>query len=98
VASRLPCLAEAAAGAHQFAGDPLGIVRSEERGDTSNIIHLTDTAKRGLGDDAFLEVRAGKPAVCRPSVSTMPGLMELTFIRGSVAPIAAAFLETAEFG
>jgi hypothetical protein len=50
-------LAEAAAGAHQFAGNPLGIVGREERGDTSNIIHLTETAKRRLRDDAFLEVR-----------------------------------------
>ena len=51
-------LAEAAAGANQFAGDPLGIVRSEERGDTGDIIHLTDAAKRGLRDGAFLEVGA----------------------------------------
>jgi len=50
-------LAEAAAGAHQFAGNPLGIVGREEHGDTGNIIHLTDAAKRRLRDDAFLEVR-----------------------------------------
>jgi len=51
-------LAEAAAGAHQFAGNPPGIARSDERRDTSNIIHLTETVKWGLGDDAFFEVRA----------------------------------------
>lgn len=49
---------EAAASAHQFAGEPLGIVGSQERGDTGDIVHLTEAAQWGLGDDAFLEVRA----------------------------------------
>src|ERR1700693_1864977 len=49
-------LPEAAADADQLAGDPLGVVGSEEGGDAGNIIHLTDAAERGLRDDSRLEV------------------------------------------
>ena len=51
-------LAEAAAGADQFAGDPLGVVGGEEGGDAGDVVHLADAAERGLRDGSLLEVGA----------------------------------------
>src|SRR5271170_860326 len=51
-------LAETAAGAHQFAGDPLRVIGSEKGCDRRNVIDLAETTEGSLRHCAFLEVTA----------------------------------------
>ena len=49
-------LAQSAAGADKLAGDPLGVVGSQEGGDTGNVIDLADAAEGRLRNGGSLEV------------------------------------------
>src|SRR5271155_5747017 len=51
-------LTETAAGENKFAGKPLSVIRSEEHGDRSDIIRLTQPAERCLGDGRRFPIRA----------------------------------------
>ena len=74
-------LAEPAAGEDLLARKPARIVGSEKDRNRRDIAGLTDAAERSLRNQrAFSKSVPRKPALCVPSVSTMPGLMVLTRI------------------
>src|SRR5277367_868748 len=51
-------LAHAAGGEDLFAGEPAGVVGSEEHGDGADIVGLSRAAEGRLGDETLLEIRA----------------------------------------
>ena len=53
--------AQAASGKDPFSGEPACVVRGDERDDVGDVLRLTKTPKRGLGNDASLEIRSDHP-------------------------------------
>ena len=80
-------LAQAPAGDEAFAGEPAGIVGGEERGYRRDVIQPVPMRPSGASAfQALLKSEPMKPAVCEPSVSTIPGLSEFTrILRGQLA-------------